>query len=1637
MGFLTGDMARRVPTPAKLSAPVRIAQHQVAHVMRLVRLGLVLALSPAVLSIAPQSAIAAISFRQVNAAIPQTPQTTVAVTYTAAQTAGNLNVVVVGWSDSTAIVNSLADSKGNVYTRAVGPTVLSGTASQSIYYAKNIVAAAANTNTVTVQFSMAAAYPDIRILEYSGLETTNPVDVTAAATGTNASSNSGAVTTTNANDLIFGANLVQTRTSGPGTGFTSRIITQQDGDIAEDRVVTTTGSYSATAPLTSAGAWIMQMIAFKAAASGPDLTLAKSHTGNFTVGTNGSYTVTVQNVGSAATTGPITVTDPLPTGLSFVSGTGTGWTCSAAGQTATCTNPGPLAAGANSPVTLTVGVAAAAVPSVTNTATVAGGGETNTANDTASDVTTIGSVVSGLVAAYSFNEGIGPTVADASGNGNGGSISGATWTTQGKFGSALVFNGNALVTVNDSPSLDLTSGMTLEAWVYPTATPTTWSTALMKEQPGNLVYTLYAGSPTNRPNLYIFLSAQLGIAGTAALPLNTWSHLAGTYDGTMLRLYVNGTQVASRAISGNILSSSGPLRIGGNGVWPEYFTGRIDEIRVYNRALSATQIQSDMNTPIGVVPPDTTPPTAPGGLTAVAASSSQMNLAWTASTDNVGVTGYRVERCQGAGCSNFTEIATPTGTTYPDTGLTAGTSYSYRVRATDPVGNLSPYSNTASATTQASDTQPPTVSITAPNPGPPVSQVITISATASDNVGVVAVEFLVDGISLGTDSTAPYIIPWNTTTANNGAHTLIAVARDAAGNQTTSAPVVVTTLNPAFVNEVVVPDISAATTIAFLPGGRMLVGELTETIWVVQPGASQPDPVPFLQLDNSQLFGEQGLMDIILDPNFAQNAYYYIFYTRGAPGQNNHNRVSRFTASGNGTVPGSEVVLWQDDVAAEQEHHAGTVAFGPDGKIYITYGDQFQADTAQQLDSYRGKILRINPDGSIPNDNPFYDGNGPNKDEIWAMGLRNPFRMSFDRETGRMYIGDVGGNDPSTAIEEVNLGVRGANYGWPFCEGNCPVTGTTNPIYSYPHSGRDASITGGFVYRGSQFPSEYYGSYFFADYVQNTIKRLTFDANGNVTAVLNFWPPDGSPDGPLVGDPVKLIEGPDGSLYYVDIGFNDQHVPNPAAVRRIRYVVSNQPPVVVASANPTAGLPPLMVAFSSAGSSDPEGLALTYSWTFGDGSSSTAANPTHTYQAAGAYIARLTVSDGVNTAFSSDVSITVGRPPTATILTPVDGRPFRAGDSINYSGLATDPDDGDLPASAFSWTILFHHESHVHPGGGPFTDTKTGTLVIPTSGHDFQGATSYEIILSVTDSTGLTASTSVTVFPEKVHLAFDTAPSGLTIESDGISKQTPFALDDLMGFQHTINAPGQFSGSTFYRFVAWSDGGTQSHGIVVPTVNQNYVATFETAFPPGLVAAYSFNEGAGTTVIDASGNSNTGSISGATWTTQGKFGNALMFNGSDRVTVNDSNSLDLISGMTLEAWVYPTATPTTWSTAIMKEQSGDLAYTLYAGSPANRPNVYVFTNGQQGVAGPAALPLNTWSHLAATYDGTTLRLYVNGTQVASRALSGSIVPSTGPLRIGGNGVWVEYFRGRIDEVRIYNRALGATEIQFDMNTPIP
>ncbi len=215
-------------------------------------------------------------------------------------------------------------------------------------------------------------------------------------------------------------------------------------------------------------------------------------------------------------------------------------------------------------------------------------------------VTVQNTVSSGLIAAYNFNAGSGSTLADITGKGHAGTITGATWTASGKNGGALTFNGTSnWVTVADTNDLDFTTGFTIEAWVKPSST-TGWRTIAMKEAAGSMPYGLYATDDTGRPPaIYGRVGApgtEVRATGGSVLPTTSWSHVTGTYNGSILRLYVNGVQVGTANLSGNLATSTGVLRIGGNGMWGEYFGGQMDDLRIYNRALTSTEIVQDMNT---------------------------------------------------------------------------------------------------------------------------------------------------------------------------------------------------------------------------------------------------------------------------------------------------------------------------------------------------------------------------------------------------------------------------------------------------------------------------------------------------------------------------------------------------------------------------------------------------------------------------------------------------------------------------------------------------------------------------------------------------------------------------------------------------------------------------------------------------------------------------------------------------------------------------------------------------------------------------------------------------------------------------------------------------------------------------------
>ncbi len=259
---------------------------------------------------------------------------------------------------------------------------------------------------------------------------------------------------------------------------------------------------------------------------------------------------------------------------------------------------------------------------------------------------------SNLVAAFGFNENTGTIANDNSGNNNTGTLTnGPTWSASGRYGAAILFDGtNDLVNINDANSLDLTNGMTIEAWVNP-SNLTGYKTAICKENStNNLSYALSpnnntSGAANQRPNTRIRIgTTTTTVTGTTKLALNTWTHIASTYDGAVLRFYINGTQVSTANVTGNMVTTTNPLRIGGTTALAQYFTGLIDEVRIYNRALTQAQIQTDMNTPVA---PDVTNPTV--SITAPVAGNVSGTISVTANaSDNTGVSGRTVfiEWCQ-------------------------------------------------------------------------------------------------------------------------------------------------------------------------------------------------------------------------------------------------------------------------------------------------------------------------------------------------------------------------------------------------------------------------------------------------------------------------------------------------------------------------------------------------------------------------------------------------------------------------------------------------------------------------------------------------------------------------------------------------------------------------------------------------------------------------------------------------------------------------------------------------------------------------------------------------------------------------------------------------------------------------------
>ncbi|AVT38497.1 PQQ-dependent sugar dehydrogenase [Plantactinospora sp. BB1] len=690
---------------------------------------------------------------------------------------------------------------------------------------------------------------------------------------------------------------------------------------------------------------------------------------------------------------------------------------------------------------------------------------------------------------------------------------------------------------------------------------------------------------------------------------------------------------------------------------------------------------------------------------------------------------------------------------------------------------------------------------------------------------------------------------------------------------------------------------------------------------------------------------EEGLQGVAVDPNFASNRFVYLYYspplntpagdapTTGTAADferwKGHLRLSRFTMNADDTLNlGSErVVLQVPNDRGQCCHVGGDIDFDAAGNLYLSTGDDtnpFESNSYTPIDErtnrnpqfdaqrssgntndLRGKVLRIKPqaDGTytVPAGNMFAPGTAGTRPEIYAMGFRNPFRMSVDRATGIVYLGDYG---PDAGVGDPNRGPGGqvefnritgpGNYGWPYCTGTNTTAETYNE-YTFPSGpsqakyncaggptnnsfrntglstlppakpswirygdagsppefgGGSESPMGGPVYRydpnldsSVKFPASLNGRFFAGEYGRRWIKAIAVNADGSPGEISDF---------PWRGTQVMdQAFGPDGALYVLDYGTGA----NNQALYRIEYIGGgNRNPIAVATANRSSGPSPLTVNFSSAGSSDPEGGTLSYLWTFGDGTTSTAANPTKTYTANGTYTPTLRVTDPAGLTGTASLVVTVGNSaPTVNLTVPGNGALFSFGDTVPYQVTVSDPEDGTIDCARVRVTYALGHDSHAHE-----ITSRTGcsgTIDVPVDGEHDAAANIYGVLdASYTDNGGLTSHSIRTLQPrhrQGEHFGAQsggvqtaehaTAEGGRTAgfidNNDWISYQ-PYQLGNATRFTARVSSGG--AGGTI-EVRAGSATGTLLGSVAVP--NTGSWDTF------GNVSTTLANQPAGTTTL--------------------------------------------------------------------------------------------------------------------------------------------------------------------------------------------
>jgi len=590
---------------------------------------------------------------------------------------------------------------------------------------------------------------------------------------------------------------------------------------------------------------------------------------------------------------------------------------------------------------------------------------------------------------------------------------------------------------------------------------------------------------------------------------------------------------------------------------------------------------------------------------------------------------------------------------------------------------------------------------------------------------------------------------------------------------------------------------------------------------------------------------EQGLLGLTLHPNFTTNGYIYVFYAINDGGVIRH-RIERVKIDNANQVVSRQEILLLEPISGGF-HNGGDLKFF-NGFLYVTVGDSQQNTNSQDLDTYKGKILRLTEDGLPAPGNPYYGTGSVQRQSIWVYGFRNPWRLVANTTANKLFVLDVG-----TSWEEVNEISNPAirNYAWGHPQGgDGKQTETnlfTNPIFTYATGSIGNALTNGLLYNPAtpRYP-DLQGKFIIKDFLRNAIR--SFDPNIPDPVSTEFYT---APHQQALG----MMLGNDGYIYYCAYGNNGSLI-------KLDYIETAAPTIVNHPVSQSI-MQTTPVTFTVSAS----GVGLSYQWQFNNVNISGANAASYTISNvttanAGAY--RVIVSNTAGNVTSNPATLTVtpfSNAPTVTIVSPLPTLKWNADDVVHFEATATDIEDGTLPASAFSWNIdLFHEDipgaGHSHPGASP-QGVKSGDFTASNQGEKTPNVW-YRFTVKVTDSNGLTASTFVDIKPNLVDVTVTSSPALLALEFNQKPVTAPSTKQVVANASlQTLNAPTpQYIGNIRYDFDHWDHGGAANQTFKAPvTGTAVYTAVYTaTTLPnapylgtiaqiPGIIEAENYDVG--------------------------------------------------------------------------------------------------------------------------------------------------------------------------------------------------